>query len=96
MFLLILSPIWLLLVKNKVQKWNSIFDVLSGNKSWVGYAATENHGLLPHILKGVYTTTQFSKQEITDPEMIQNLNYRYARYYSIEKDLEIIGRNFFN
>jgi GT2 family glycosyltransferase len=95
LFLLILSPIWMLFVKNKVQKWNSIFDVLSGNKSWVGYAATENHGLLPHIQKGVYTTTQFSKQEITDPGMIQNLNYRYARFYSIEKDLEIIGRNFF-
>jgi GT2 family glycosyltransferase len=95
LFLLILSPIWILFVKNKVQKWNSIFDVLSGNKSWVGYAATENHGLLPHIQKGVYTTTQFSKQEITDPGMIQNLNYRYARFYSIEKDLEIIGRNFF-
>lgn len=95
LFLLILSPIWLLFVKKRMQKWNSIFDVLSGKKSWVGYAATENDGLLPHIQKGVYNTTQFSKQKITDPEMVQNLNYRYARYYSIEKDLEIIGRNFF-
>jgi len=95
LILLILSPFWMILSHNKTQKWRSIFEVLRGKRSWVGYAPTENEALLPPIQQGVYSTIQFSNQLINDPEMIQNLNYSYARYYSIEKDLEIIGRNFF-
>ena len=95
MLLLILSPFWMIFSHNKAQKWQSIFEVLRGKRSWVGYAPTDNEALLPPIQKGVYSTIQFSNQLISDPEMIQNLNYSYARYYSIEKDLEIIGRNFF-
>lgn len=95
LILLILSPFWMILSHNKTQKWRSIFEVLRGKRSWVGYAPTENEALLPPIQKGVYSTIQFSNQLINDPEMIQNLNYSYARYYSIEKDLEIIRRNFF-
>ena len=93
--LILLSPVWFWFVKNKVWKWKACINVLSGNNTWVGYTSSSEKNVLPPLTDGVFFTSQISKTSIEDIEMINNLNYRYARYYSIEKDFEILWVNFF-
>ena len=95
LLLILLSPIWIGFVKNRFWKWNACIQVLSAKKVWVGYAPSTENKLLPNISEGIFDTTQISKTKIEDGEMINNLNYRYARYYSIENDLDILWKKFF-
>lgn len=95
LLLILLSPVWMWFVKNRFWKWNACIQVLSAKKVWVGYAPSTENKLLPNISEGIFDTTQISKTKIEDGEMINNLNYRYARYYSIENDLDILWKKFF-
>ncbi len=95
LFLLVLSPLSILFPKHISKKFKSCIQVLIGKNTWVAYAPSEENKVLPALRTGIFTTTQLSKTKIEDQEMINTLNYRYARYYSIELDLEIIWVNFF-
>jgi GT2 family glycosyltransferase len=96
LMLILTSVFWILFVKNRKSKWDHCIEVLNGKKTWVSYEMSSEIGVLPEINKGVFTTTQIGNAAILDKEIIDNLNYRYARYYSIGTDLEIIWNNFFN
>lgn len=95
LLLIILSPLWFLVVKNRVWKWNACLYVFLGRKTWVGYSPSAQNTVLPSINQGVFNTSQLSKISIDDCELMDNLNYQYARYYSLEKDWEILWKNFF-
>lgn len=95
LILILFSLVWLVFVKSSMKKLRASVEVLTGKKSWVGYAPSSESSLLPSIREGIYNTTHLSDTKIKDTEIINNLNYRYARYYSIENDLEILWRSFF-
>ncbi len=95
LLIITLSPFWFWFIKNRFWKWKACIEVITGKKTWVGYASSSENKVLPAIDEGIFNTSQISKTDIKDDAMINNLNYRYARYYSVEKDLEIIWRNFF-
>ncbi len=94
-FLLVASPVWIAMIKNGNKKFKACINVLRGIQTWVGYAPSTENKVLPKLLPAIFTTTQLSKGRIEDPEMINTLNYRYARYYTIEQDFEILWVNFF-
>ncbi len=96
LILILLCPVWFVFVKNRPNKWHSTIEVFTGKKSWVGYAPSPENALLPSINDAIYHPTQIMKVIIKDPEIVNNLNYQYARYYSIGKDLEILWFNFFS
>lgn len=95
LILILFSLVWVVFVKKSKAKLSACVEVLTGKKSWVGYAPSDENNLLPNIPNGIYNTSQLSKTKIDDAEIINNLNYRYARYYSLEKDLEVLWVNFF-
>ncbi len=94
LLLILTSPIWLLFIKNRIWKWQAAIAVFIGKKTWVGYSPSAENNFLPAIKEGIFNPAQILKSPIEDPEMVNNLNYQYARYYSVAKDLELLWFNF--
>ena len=94
---LILYPILIWLVKNKIKFLKNIFLVLAGNKSWVGFKQnnTAFYEKLPKIKSGIISIYDIykSKQKINN-EQIDRLNLNYARDYKIINDFMIIFKAF--
>ena len=90
----ILSPFLLPFIKSKKNYLSNIFEVLKGNKTWVGYSVEEAETdielpvLLPGVLSCVDRTT-----ELEDLADVKKINTLYAKDYRIWNDLEIICRN---
>lgn len=90
--LLPISPIVLLIVKNKPKFIQNLFNVLLGKKTWVGYFSTSNKTELPKIKDGILFPS--SKTISVEPNIAEKLNFIYAKTYAIEKDLFIIFSSF--
>jgi hypothetical protein len=85
-----LLPILLIIVKQKANFGLNIFKVLLGEKTWVGYAPSQNGDTLPKLKPSVLTTTDPNGVENLSDVKIQKLNFMYAKEYAIEKDLGIL------
>lgn len=93
--LLVLLPFWMLFYSGRFRLLSSIINVIRRKNTWVGYAPSAENEILPPIPTGVFHVAMLPGQSITDPEIIRHLNYRYARNYSAEKDLEVLMKNIF-
>ncbi len=69
-----------------------MWEVLFGQKSWVGYAEAGNTNTLPKIKVGVLSPVVKTSQQV-EPGTANKLNFMYAKNYAIEKDLYIILRS---
>ena len=74
----------------------NIFDVISGKKSWVGYASNSSGFSLPKIRKGILTPLDIIKKESVDTNTVDKLNMLYAKDYRIYNDLNIIMKAYRN
>jgi len=90
--ILMISPFLLIWKKTGFTIFTASFSVLTGRKTWVGYAETHNqHNLkLPDIKKGIFSPQKAFDLEITDPETLERLNSLYARDYRVGNDLNIL------
>jgi len=88
--LLLFSPLLFILVKERANIFQNIFQVLAGAKTWVGYANSDNIKLLPVIKNGVLSPLDGQKGKGMNLVTIQKLNFLYAKDYSIEKDFLIV------
>jgi hypothetical protein len=66
--------------------------VLLGNKTWVSYSGLESAKMLPKIKPGVI----FSSNGWTNTSFEGNVNYIYAREYSVGKDVQSLLHFLFN
>jgi GT2 family glycosyltransferase len=71
----------------------NMFDVLIGNKTWVGYAESGNTVHLPKIKPGILKTTSDVAIYSLNEHTIDKINYLYAKNYHIEKDLNLLLSN---
>ena len=86
--LFILSPLLIGLVNHKSGYFRSIFEVLSGKKSWVGYStANQNH--LPSIKNGILSPASIFPETISDKKK-DELDIVYAKDYRMLNDFEIV------
>ncbi len=69
-----------------------VFSVLLGNKTWVSYSGLESAKMLPKIKPGVI----FSSNGWTNTSFEGNVNYIYAREYSVGKDVQSLLHFLFN
>ena len=87
---LLLSPILFFMQETKTRFFINIFNVFFGFYSWVGYGRVINKSL-PEIKRSVLSPTcLFNK--IDDSSKANLINLRYAKDYSIDKDLIIIWK----
>jgi GT2 family glycosyltransferase len=89
----VLSPFLFLFQKNKSFFYKNIFQVLFGNKTWVGYQSPVS-GNLPKIKPGVIAV-QYNLNEVNTQESywVENLNLTYAKEYSILNDVIFLFSN---
>jgi len=95
LFLMLCCIAWIWFVKKGVVKLKFCWQVFTGKKTWVGYAPLTDMAVLPKLPASVFNISQIDKTTVNDTEILHNLNYRYARYYAVEKDFEIVLKNFF-
>lgn len=94
--LLLISPLLIWFVPRKTGFYRNLFQVLSGCRSWVGYAPQPDSGsgVLPPLREGVYHTVSAVRQLVT-PEMAMRANSLYAKDYSTYTDFRIVLRMLF-
>ena len=90
---LISSPLLIFKVKNMTGFFSNIFNVLSGNISWVGFIQTGNEIEAKRLRKGVLNPADLLHKAITDTQTANRMNALYARDYKVSKDIRIIFRS---
>lgn len=96
---LLLFPIALITVKERIGFIRNCLLVLIGRKSWVGYfpaSGTHHDKRLPSIKKGVLNPSDILEQQPSSNDTIEKLNLLYARDYKVSKDFFIVIRNIRN
>lgn len=92
--LIILSPIMLFLVKNPIKMLTNCINVLTGSKTWVGYAKGQsNNTQLPKIRDGVLPPYNVLESYTPDNNVITELNTTYAQQYTAGTDISLILNN---
>jgi len=88
---LIVSPVLIWAFSKKGRFLKNTWQVLSGKKSWVGYAeSTESHSELPDIKPGILSPADMFGNSSPEPKRNHRLNVLYARNYSVVTDAEIL------
>lgn len=102
LFILLFIP-FLIFVKNKIGFAGNIFNVLFGNKSWVGYILNNNNTNehktlenLPNIRPGILSPLDALKLDQLNDPTINRLNFLYAKDYEVSNDLDIIWKGIRN
>lgn len=92
-FILLTFPIHLLLKKNVSGLFKNCFEIVSGKKTWVGYALPEPS--LPLLKKGVISTTSLPAYKNNLPEInLHSKDKLYATYYHIFIDMNLVKRGY--
>ncbi len=87
--LTVISPILILVIKQRAKFIKNLWEVLFGQKTWVGYTHSLNQNALPKIKRGVLSPVVKWNNQV-EPGTAYKLNFMYAKNYSVEKDLYII------
>jgi O-antigen biosynthesis protein len=97
LFLLVFSPItcWFFLPRPWLMLW-SCLKVLSGARSWVGFAKPGIHPdyHLPSMRDGILTPENGMHTLTYKPEKWLDLNQHYARDYRLTKDMKIMAKGY--
>jgi len=92
LLLLSLYPFIAWFVEKPLGFLKNIFRVLTGSRTWVGYAPVKKNKIhLPEIKPGILSPVDGLKSEVAiDDETSQKLNVLYARDYRIVKDFNLM------
>lgn len=88
-FMLLLSPLLIFWVRNKVNFFSHCFQVLFGKKTWVSYKKGTSQSL-PILKKGILTPIDGLKVSNLSDSTVSHLNFLYAKNYLPILDLEIV------
>jgi GT2 family glycosyltransferase len=87
------APLIIWFIQDKSSFLKNCWEVLKGNKTWVGYAPpTKEH--LPSLKKGVLNTLDNLRVHKQDEKLVDKLNTVYAKQYSLRTDVNIILKGF--
>jgi GT2 family glycosyltransferase len=88
--LILFSPLLLLIQESRKNYFVNCFNVLFGFYSWVGYGKVSDKSL-PEIKRSVLSPSLLLSPDV-ESNKIMLANLRYAKDYSIEKDLVLIWK----
>ena len=94
--LLILFPLLMFFVQKPLQFFNNIFQVLLGQKSWVGYTKTltnEDLENLPKSKKGILSPLDLIPLKLYKDTNLLKINQLYAKDYKVKNDWYILIKN---
>lgn len=89
--ILLLSPLLILINKNKVSFISNIFKVLFGTKTWVGFSPIEEHNSIIQTIKpSILNIGMPYQNKNKQHDFFETLNLSYAKKYDFTTDLSII------
>ncbi|HOY07209.1 MAG TPA: glycosyltransferase [Saprospiraceae bacterium] len=86
------APFWLLFSSHRMQwigNWRAVF---SGKKTWVGYAPQGNTTSLPSLKTGVFSPLDTLRDIHPTTQMIDRLNFLFAKDWNVWRDLTLVGQ----
>jgi hypothetical protein len=86
------APFWLLFSSRRMQwmaNWRAVF---SGKKTWVGYAPQGNTASLPTLKTGVFSPLDALRDIHPTTQMIDRLNFLFAKDWNVWQDLTLVGQ----
>ncbi|TXF91725.1 glycosyltransferase [Neolewinella aurantiaca] len=94
LLMIVLFPVLIWLVKNKGAFAGNCFRVLTGGRSWVGYALPDPKlDALPVLRPAVFSPA--TGTGVTDPATLHQVNFLYARDYSVGEDWRLLLHGIF-
>lgn len=89
-----ISPILLLIVRDKKGFFQNLWRILKGKISFVGFSSLFGE-MDPELRtkRGILSPSDLYEEETLDEHIIEKMNFDYGREYSLIKDLEIIFKN---
>ncbi len=93
-FIITTLPVQILIIKKTMGFLHNWWAVLLSQKSWVGYAQTQESSALPKIKPGVLSPLNALSVDNVNEPTVQRLNLLYAKDYQVAKDLEIIWTSY--
>jgi hypothetical protein len=97
LLLIVSFPFIVWFYKNKKQLLQSIYHVLAGKKSWIGFCPQlPDYSKLPQLKQGVLYPSDLFSDQTHDKEKLERLNMLYAKDYSLLTDAEIIFKSWKN
>ncbi len=87
---IVFSPVFIFIQEKKTNYFLNCFNVLFGFYSWVGYGKVTDKSL-PEIKRSVLSPSMLLDKD-ADNNKIKLVNLRYAKDYSIEKDVVLIWK----
>jgi len=90
---LMLSPVMIFFVKDIGGFLSNIFNVLSGNRTWVGFVSSPDGVSSKDLRKGILNPSDGPNIDVPDTATANRLNALYARDYNVNKDLRIISKS---
>lgn len=95
LFFILLFPITFFLVRRPGEFFGNCIKVLSGQKTWVGYAGNMNNNKrLPRIKPGIIPPYNILGQYIPAAEVREQLDIVYAQHYTPVTDVRLILKNY--
>ncbi len=94
LFSVLLFPLLMIFIRPVKQTFVNLLGILTGNRSFVSYCEKSGAdiGMLPKIRKGILNPTDAVKKEVNDKQLIERINFMYAKDYRIVNDLNIISK----
>lgn len=90
LLLLVLSPLLLIFMRNKLGFLKNIALVLARKKTWVAYVPSAKNLDLPKLLDAVLTPIDTLKIKPTEEQTLHRINLFYAKDYTSSTDFSII------
>ncbi len=87
LLLLVLYPLVIWLMESRGSLLTNIFDVLKGKNTWVSYASSDSGVTLPALKQGLINA--YSGTAHLSQEQMRNLDFFYARDYTVWKDVSL-------
>lgn len=81
-------------VKNRKNYFNTIFNVLKGRYTWVGFVNDEAETELPTLPKAVVSPSVLFPKELITPEIIAKINQEYSNNYKLTTDILVVFKSF--
>ena len=87
------SPLLMIFIRKKIFNIKEIFQVLIGNKTWIGYHESNVSSNLPKIKPCVFSVLNDNQKN--NEEIINKVNIIYAKDYSMFLDLNLLLKKIF-
>jgi hypothetical protein len=90
MALVLSFPLWAIASRHRKRYLKGWWLVASGQYSWVGYIPHHGNRALPRIKPGIFTPLENLHDMVPGSEIVERLNFLYARDWAEWNDLELL------